>query len=423
MRRKVLFFATCTLFLLLCGGCGKSVSEKVLKEDLQVTAYSDNYSGETIDKVEITEYEYDKKQKGAYISCVVESNDGEASYKRPVDVIYDCSDTSNKHIIDAKFHDESEWEIKPIGGVLESKIVEYISGTTLEINDDNWVIEEEKIESISVVEHITELENEIDKVVLDIKLEDTIEEASGKVQVTFSFDNGWRLSDFSYDDVQVLVKPGMEHVVTDDALTSNLTSLVITFDNEDVSKISISDEEISNFKLEDKKTVDKGCMVTYTCSAEVDKDVASFTVSYSSTYQYGENGWELSTNFVNSVEITKYDLIGTWEGEYPEDGGLSYGKAVLEITEVSESGTISGVYSFSASKKSTTPYNGSYTVTGTIDANTMRMTLSAGDWVVSPAKTHSFVNSKENIVATLDVENRTIKGKAQSRHDFTVCKQ
>lgn len=236
------------------------------------------------------------------------------------------------------------------------------------------------------------------------------------MEISYHFEDDWEIDSlaekksFTAQDIE-----GTALNATEKSLTEELVQSEIKLDN-DESNISIEKENISNFKIVNENTEDKGTFKTFECTATITKPTAVFQIEANIGYLYSEEeGWTCQPVTIKST-LESLNIVGEWKGTY--NGAPYSGEAVLNILSLDENGTITATYSYTPETTSDYSQPGSYNVSGKIDFETLHMDLEAGDWIAEPSKTLSV--TKANIRANLYVNDSIIEGLGQEGNVFTL---
>ena len=208
-----------------------------------------------------------------------------------------------------------------------------------------------------------------------------------------TFDKEWKYdSIISKGDFTVSMKEEYDINVSEDDLMAKVMETELPV-GETKQTISVEEQEISDFKIEEQKSESKGSRQTYLCSYHINKPQATLEMESRIVYTYQDgDGWKSSKSSTTS-QILSTDIAGNWSGTYID--GLSEKKAELDILEVKDDGTVSAVYTFD---------EGSYELSGTWDKKTLELWLEAGNWIVEPAKIRKYRNDKKDITGELKLE-------------------
>lgn len=79
----------------------------------------------------------------------------------------------------------SEWMKTSLTGINEEDILESLKGQDVSANGERWEILADSIADISIGGHDTNLEEKIDVVTVDLKLDSDVEEAAGQLIINY----------------------------------------------------------------------------------------------------------------------------------------------------------------------------------------------------------------------------------------------
>lgn len=319
-------------------------------------------------------------------------------------------------VADVDVNDSDEWVKEPLKGIDEEAISLSLNDETVKVDDTEWYIEESEIKKISIDKQDTDIEQKKDTVLVSLTLESPVQKAEGQLEISYHFEDDWEIDSlaekksFTAQDIE-----GTALNATEKSLTEELVQSEIKLDN-DESNISIEKENISNFKIVNENTEDKGTFKTFECTATITKPTAVFQIEANIGYLYSEEeGWTCQPVTIKST-LESLNIVGEWKGTY--NGAPYSGEAVLNILSLDENGTITATYSYTPETTSDYSQPGSYNVSGKIDFETLHMDLEAGDWIAEPSKTLSV--TKANIRANLYVNDSIIEGLGQEGNVFTL---
>lgn len=442
MKKKWITLAVLVLAMVwVCTGCNSPVKEKDIKEDLE------NYTkerllddGQKIDKVEIDKRSTDKQQKLDEIWCTVTVKDSNLEYQKHYILTYLLYDQGGWNLDEVDSDESKKDTVIPVKGVTKKDVKESLEGKKLKTEEGKWNIESGEIKSLKIQSQKTDLEKKTDNLTVKITLDSEVENASGKVNMKYVFDDGWVLKtvkgqgklkisakkdkalNASGDDlISDLEKEEIYYAVNPDERSDDDEGSIMT----DPIQYNIKKDEMSNFKIVSDKRRNKGKDVIYKCSFDMKKTMMSCNMEAEMEYIYDteedENGWYLD-NISTKIkpDSLSCDLQGEWKGAY-EGIGLESGNAELNITSV-DGNNITGVYSYTPDtvNDSIGLHSGSYNVSGTLDPEYLYLKLTAGDWVNQPNNEGAF--EKQDIKAEFNFVDGTIVGRGQDNVLFTVKK-
>ena len=417
MRRKYLMILPMALLMTLFTGCSNVANEKQIKTDLEqyeeTNVIKDN---EKIEEIAIDKRQTDENKKTDTVWCTITTQDSEISYQKECVLTYNLDKQKKWTLADVDVNDSDEWVKEPLKGIDEEAISLSLNDETVKVDDTEWYIEESEIKKISIDKQDTDIEQKKDTVLVSLTLESPVQKAEGQLEISYHFEDDWEIDSlaekksFTAQDIE-----GTALNATEKSLTEELVQSEIKLDN-DESNISIEKENISNFKIVNKNTEDKGTFKTFECTATITKPTAVFQIEANIGYLYSEEeGWTCQPVTIKST-LESLNIVGEWKGTY--NGAPYSGEAVLNILSLDKNGTKPATYSYTPETTSDYSQPGSYNVSGKIDFETLHMDLEAGDWIAEPSKTLSV--TKANIRANLYVNDSIIEGLGQEGNVFTL---
>lgn len=417
MRRKYLMILPMALLMTLFTGCSNVANEKQIKTDLEQYEETDVIKDdEKIEEIAIDKRQTDEDKKTDTVWCTITTQDSEMSYQKECVLTYNLDKQKKWTLADVDVNDSDEWVKEPLKGIDEEAISLSLNEETVNVDDTEWYIEESEIKKISIDKQDTDIEQKKDTVLVSLTLESPVQKAEGQLEISYHFEDEWEIDSltekksFTAQDIE-----GTALNATEKSLTEELVQSEIKLDN-DESNISIEKENISNFKIVNENTEDKGTFKTFECTATITKPTAVFQIAANIGYLYSEEeGWTCQPVTIKST-LESLDIVGEWKGTY--NGAPYSGEAVLNILSLDENGTITATYSYTPETTSDYSQPGSYNVSGKIDFETLHMDLEAGDWIAEPSKTLSV--TKANIRANLYVNDSIIEGLGQEGNVFTL---
>lgn len=394
--------------------CGQKVAdEEQIKQELE--EYSKfQFLGEyeQIEEVVIEKRQTEKEQKTDTVWCTVTTSNAAVSCQKNVILSYGLYDKSGWMLDDIEVESKDKWIMTPLKGIEESSLSALLSGQVLNIDNEEWSIKKENLLNIKIEEQQTNLEQKTDQVTISLTLDDELERAEGKLEVLFTFDREWKYdSIISKGDFTVSMKEEYVFNVSEADLMAKVIEDELPV-GETKQTISVGEQEISDFKIEEQKAESKGSRQIYQCSYHVNKPQVTLAVGSQLVYTYQDGeGWKSSKSNTTS-QIVSTDIAGNWSGTYID--GLSEKKAELDILEVKDDGTVSATYTFD---------EGSYELSGTWDQKSLELRLEAGNWIVEPSKIRKWRNDKKDIVGELKLEKDRLEASTkQGFIYFTMTK-
>lgn len=417
MRKKyLLIVSTALIALFACAGCSSVAKEKDIKEDLE--GYSEGElleKGEKIDKIVIDKRKTDKEKSEDTVWCSVTIQDSKISSEKEMVLSYHKYHKVGWTLEEVEVEDSDAWEITPLKGIGKDDIPKTLDGEVVKVDGSEWEILEEEVEKISIEKQETELKEKADKVTMSVTLKGKVQTAKGKMVVSYKFDGEWReekvleTGEFVTETI-----PEKSLNIKEDELIRKLTEEKIPYGTESPmeQEITIAEEEISDFKIEKQESREKGTERDIYCRGTLNKKNVVLGLQMVFHYFYEEQ-WEC-TDVEITAETKSFDILGTWSGENIKPG--SKDNIILEITKV-DGNKIEATYSYTPTSQGDAA---SYYVVGEIDAKTLNINLTAGDWIQKP-KNDAFI--KQDIQAAINVDMGIIEGKGHHGYVFRVEKQ
>ena len=422
MKKKVLLILTMMILLSLLIGCTNTANEKKIQSDLETNTQFDFLNeGEKIEKLEIEKRQTDKNQKVDTIWCTITTADTEISYQKSVVLTYSLYDKGGWILDDVSVNKSKEWIKTPLKGIDDEKIQSSLSGQFITVNDEEWRITKDNISNFSIDKQETNLEEKTDRVIVSLTLNEDVEEAKGQLAINYIFEDEWKIDTLSDNTAfTVTVKPEAVLNVTEDDLMNEVANQgfqyggskpdkdakLIIVDNSSQQTVTVNKSELSDFQINNQESSSKGSSQKYFCSGILTTSYVVFELNAEIEYKYNKNnGWNIESVTV-IPEVVSVDVEGEWTGTYISAGDR--GKVTLSITDVSDDGTISGIYSWTPEVIDIARQPGSYNVSGTIDKDRLLLDLKAGEWIDKP-KWSSFT-AKHDIGTMLYIDDSEMQG-------------
>lgn len=388
-------------------GCAKVANEEKIAADIQAGDFKDAIAGsEIFDELVIAERNTDKKLGTDSIKCTISTHDSEKSYVKEAEVLYKKDADKNWVIDKVVVKPRNQWDIKPLTGVSEASIRSEIAGEAIDFEGEHWVISEDSISDISILEHNTDLEKLTDSAKIKITLNDRVEKLTSDLELKWSFDDGWVLGEVqSVENTSVELLPGKELNIDEKELINIVETTPINFSSGKYAQdINISGDEIPDFTIDEEIIAEKGTKHTYKCRFTLDKKCAVLNVNAVIVCSYTESGWEKELAS-ESAEIQTMNIEGTWicHAKY---GGL-YSLVYTMSLVVNDEGVVNGKFNCDIPQKP--QISGEYAASGDMDMDNARIQLSKGDWTIKP-KYPSQATWKQDIEAVLDIDEGKLYG-------------
>ena len=422
IQSSVLLIVTLTAMILLtaCGVVRLPPNEERVNIDVAESLSTIIPENRNIDQIEITETETDLEAGVHEVIVKVNSNDGKDAYLSYYRLVYLRNEEKLWDLLSFKDARDDEWTKKPIIGVDESQFKPDLMGTHLKIRSEDWVVDEQSLDSFTIVSRDTELEQGKDTVVIDVVLSSGLLVAEGQLTLEYLYQDRW-ISPWTTVSVPftVEINPDTMLEMTDDKALDVLVELR-QFDfssGNTLQSIQLNREQISNVNLVNTKTEDKGTLNTYEHTFTLEKELVTFEIKLNTTYRYdATNGWLLENTQLTS-KVTKVKLDGTtWGGIYTHRynfrlGGNHSKQRVFTLT-MTEFPTIGGLRA-TLTELSTPVY--SQTLFGrAVDLETLTFDLAFEEWVDAPtwssaaSSSYAIRDSQVTFKCRLDVENSKI---------------
>jgi hypothetical protein len=390
---KYLLGVLCASMLLLFAACGNAAitSEAEMQADVEIATNYDYYkNGEVIDNFEILERETDHEYGDDNAIVRVESHDDSASYIRLFDISYSFYEEHGWLCDNVVPVEEDKWASTPLAGVSEEAIKASLDGLRVKIGGDEWNISEDDIEDVTVGTRDTNLEGKSDTVAVTLSVTTEVLLATGELELEFNYDDGWEYEDYSViTPFESSYQQGKDPQLTNETLISDISKQkIIMGEQKHEQEISLSNDEISNFSIDQVESLNRGMQQTYSCSFVLAKELVSFDVMADIIYQYDPaGGWEPQyTNLMSNVKSVSLD--GVWSGQYNAsswgNNAADYAELKIEIPKVESDGSVEAICSFSALPTNPSVPSGSFSAIGGIDYPSLRVTLEPQEWIERP---------------------------------------
>lgn len=423
MKKKYTLMIMILAIAVVLAACGEP-KDKQLKNEISSSLDKIFEGKEEIESIEITDRYTKEDSKEIEVFCRVDSNDGEVKFEKYFVAIYRKYEKNGWVLDELKEDKKNEWISKPLKGISESKLRDLLIGRNILIEEDNWNVTLSNLNSISIKDQKTNLEAGEDEVSVALVIEDEVENAYGELKVKCVYDNGWQVETITGDETFVTeMKPEKELKVTNNDLLSLIEGQKFEYGmpkngwitNTSLYTISINNDEISDFSVENQVSSSKGTLQTYDCQCILSKSNVTFKLAIQIMYKYLAGEW-IALPIVITPTCESLDIVGEWRGVYYD---TPYGgKVTLSISEIDEYGNIKGVYSFFPDVTDRYTRQGSYNVSGKIDMETMRINMTAGDWIENSGDRLAL----NDITAILYVERSVIEGKGHRSYLFEVAR-
>lgn len=411
MKKRIMLITTLAvcMFIFLTA-CSNQIDKSTIIKDIESDVSKILSSDKKIDDIEILEYNTDDTKETS-ISLKLKSSDEVAEYVDYFIATYYSSD--DKWVFDNISQvDKDKSTAIPKKGVNEEIIISSLNGEHVTINDEKWDIKSNNIKNLSIESQNTNIDERKDNVTVTLTLDDDVLEAEGKINISYIFDKKWEVTTVSNEgEFKTTEKSECELKITDSDLISEIAKKEITLfsDTSNSQTVSMSESEISDFEVYKETSERRGKDRRYYCKGTLTKPNAIIEFDTQVYYVY-EGRWLLQPTTIKA-ELDSVNIEGEWNGTY-NGVGSNKGESSLKITEVTEGGTIKGVYSYTPNKIDQYSKAGSYNVSGTIDMSNLLIKLTEDNTE----------NVFTDISAILYIEESEIKGVGQEGCPFVVKK-
>lgn len=148
-------------------------------------------------------------------------------------------------------------------------------------------------------------------------------------------------------------------------------------------QFKVNKAEIEKFTIKSKKYSSKKTKMTVKTTFLIDRTVATVRVNATLKYQLKKNKWKLSSCKFTKTSIESIPMKGTWKGTYTARQGQT--QAEIVVDEVSDDGSMSGVFAFSATPENPNVEDGSYSFVGTYDTVSGKVSFIGKEWIDRPS--------------------------------------
>lgn len=417
MRKKqVITVLMVAGMLSMLNGCSSAPKEKQIRQDFEANYFLDD--GEKISDFSVDKRKTDKDEDTVW--CTLTTQDDEASYERKYILTYYKYDKGGWTLEDIEEDEASSWVVTPIQGVSEETAKASLDYESVLVDGEEWDISSEDIDNVTIKDQKTDLEAGTDSLTLEVTLNGLVEKATGTIDAQYTFSNeGWVLATLEgKGDFTVEVKPECAFKFDENSVIAALIEEPLTLGDSSEGtdqEITVSKEEIKDFKVESQTASSQGEEQQVVCSFGIEKSHVTFSVDCSLDYYYDtDNGWCLQYKDMN-VQAETIDILGEWTGRYSGIG--EDGVAKLNITNI-EGASVTAEYRYIPDRIDNWTEEGCYKVAGTFDKTNLTLSLSAGDWITEP--TTPLSDEKRGIYAIIYVDDEMIDGSGQCGYEFKV---
>jgi len=343
-----------------------------------------------------------------------------------------------------------------------------IMGAQLIIDNEEWTIDNNTLDNVSIISQ--ETTNEKDVVIVEVELKDNVLSATGQMQIEFTKNEEWVLADYRVSTPFVVsLLPNAEMKWTDDNFINEIIKHRIVYNeiaartaehimmeqvavgiigavigmpflsslagNEEPTEailetFGMTANEVSNFNIIYTEMTDKGSIQKIYTSAILSKGVIDYEIFSEFIFHYDRvNGWILDDVGFTSM-IKEINLQGSkWSGTYEPwtDGNFLPNRIVVEFNEVTQNGAVKATVTAA-------PPEFTQALIGTVDTTSLTInlifneyinepsftgiTLSAGWWPVS--EEDAIENSHINLNGTIDLLGTIIRSEHGTVFEITL---
>lgn len=303
MIRKYLLLIMLIFTFMALSACGNKPKEDMVKEDLKNYLDEKFDEEEMIEVIEITDSYTNEESKEKDFYCKVNSNDGEISYEKYFIATYKKYDKNGWILEEVEENKITEWTREPLVGLSESLLRRLLNGIFVEANEESWCIEETNIKDIVIKEQNTDLEAKKDEILVELIIEDEVAEASGELNINFTFDDEWKIESISGEgNFITTIKPEKELKITAEDIISLIEGKRNSIDRErkngevyiitsTTDTITIDKGEISDLIIESHESENKRKHQIYYGKFSLVRPNASYNFSFRVCYAYIFGEW------------------------------------------------------------------------------------------------------------------------------------
>jgi len=389
-----------------------------MKQELSQDGRSFIPNTQSVESVEILSEETENEEEPwvHHAVVLVNSQDAEVAYVKYGILTYLRNEEKEWILTGIEADRHNLWTLSPIVGakesLVESSAREMLLWQSVMIDNDEWMIDDNAIENITISTRNTDLNNRYDTVIVDVVLGSEAKTAKGQIELEFTFDNAWILSNHrGHAPFESEYRPSAVFDLTNEQLLGEIVrndATVLREINWAGQTITMARDEITGLNIPDYESSNKGANRVYNFSFDLDKEIVMFSVDAQVTYTFDSmSGWILG-DFTFTPELTSISGLGgtRWEGTYmgryflPGVYGTHEGNFIFEIVEV----TADGAYRAIAS--SDNPNIFKMTLTGFINLNDLTMRINFEEWIIeTDAKGYHVINDAS---AKISLQNKEI---------------
>ncbi|MBP3634057.1 MAG: zinc ribbon domain-containing protein [Oscillospiraceae bacterium] len=291
------------------------------------------------------------------------------------------------------------WTAQPLVGASLEEIYAALTGQVVTVDSDFlYPLEAEDAQTAEIMSQSPDLNAKTDTVEAVISVTDDLVGWTADVDLTLTFTDHWKLDTFSYDNVQMEFKPGMEFKLEEEDFAEDMAQFPIVLgeqesedtvetttvvDGEEVQEapdmtvqtVKVLAEQVQDLTVTEKRFSLAEDTQNVTCEFVLDKPAAKLQVTAVLSYVF-EDGWKLDAAEYEAV-VEEIKLEGDWAGTYTAVEGQ---KPNVKLTvKTDEEGKTTNTFAFSAPEGVWYP-TGSYYVASATDAETLNVKFDPTEW-------------------------------------------
>ena len=283
-------------------------------------------SNRTVGEIEIIGEETDEEAGLHEVLVKVNSSDRDVSYLEYYALLYMQNEEKEWGLVDFREDRTNTWTKTPLAGVMdESLFRSAIMGMQLSIDGYEWSINEDSLDRITVSNRNTQLEQSRDTVIVDVVLSSAALSAQGQIELEFTFNDSWKndgqriAAEFTSEYLPHAVLDMTDERVLD--MVTEIRQFVFSSGGTE-QNVHLNREQISNITLVQETSSNMGTYKTFEHKLDLIKELVTFEVDVSSTYNFVENSWTLHDLQI-MPRVTDVRLDGTiWGGIYRHRGSV-----------------------------------------------------------------------------------------------------
>lgn len=317
MKKKILTMIILGTFVLLLAGCSKTVNEEQMQKDLE--SYNKDEilnEDEEIKKLVVDKRKTEKDKDIDKIWCTMITENLGISYEKEIVLEYGLYEKGKWVLDSVEVNDSKDWIVKPVKGVSKERVIETLSDENLWVDDSEWLTKRKDIKKLNIEEQKTDLEKKRDKVVVSVQLASAVEIVEGQLEISYEFDytDNWEIKEVKTLGELKSTDNKIAEELSEEVLISAIAEWGIEGDDRD-DRTPISQDEISDFKIDRIIKIDKGIYRKYLCSAVVNR--ADKTQNIETILEYEYHGKDVG--WVQQVIRVKEGLYSELSEAWGED--------------------------------------------------------------------------------------------------------